>query len=577
MELYEIKQLLKTKSIYDIPMRVTFYARVSTESEEQLNSLGNQVQYYEEYIKANKNWTYVKGYIDEGITGTSIRKRENFNLMINDAMSDKFDYIISKELSRFARKTSDSLKYIEKLSSKGVGVFFQGNNLNTLDVTNEVFLTIMAAMAQDESRKISERVKFGHSQAIKNGVVEGNSRIFGYIKDSGKLIIDEKQAEMIRLVYELYSTGEYSLKQIEDTLYDKGYRNLNGNKIMHNTLSNIISNPKYKGYYCGNKVKVVDMFTKKQKYMSSDDWVMWKDETGQVVPAIVSEEIWDKANNILKQRSNIVKSHRTSFKRNNLFTGKIICAEHNVSYHLKQTKCANGIVNPTWVCSHKIKYGAKTCNSFYLYESDLKEILRQVILSISGNIDDVCKNAINMYSKILSKNTNNISIDKLKQDLEKIEIKKDKILEYNLDGKITDDEFIKRNNKFNDEMLEIQEQLNELSKAKNEINSIADKINSMKKIIKNIQADTKNFEISKEVIDILVDKIIVYNEDKNVAKLEIRLNTGAVTESKITNTRLRSGNIIKNILPERNIKIIKKEMTAIGHTQTYTLKYNISI
>lgn len=550
MELYKIRELLKTKSIYDIPMRVTFYARVSTENEEQLNSLSNQIQYYENYIKSNKNWTYVKGYVDEGITGTSTRKRENFNLMIEDAMNDKFDYIISKELSRFARKTSDSLKYIEQLSNKGVGVFFQGNNLNTLDVTNEVFLTIMAAMAQDESRKISERVKFGHSQAIKNGVVEGNSRIFGYIKDNGKLIIDEKQAEMVRLVFDLYSTGEYSLKQIENILYDKGYRNLNGNKIMHNTLSNMISNPKYKGYYCGNKVKVVDMFSKKQKFLDKDKWVMWKDETGQTVPAIVSEEIWDKANDILNYRSKIVKSRKTSLKRNNLFTGKIICAEHNVSYHLKQTKCANGVFNPTWICSHKIKYGAKTCKAFYLYESDLKKIIRRVIVSISDNIDEVCKNAIAMYSKILSKNTTNVSINKLKQDIEKIEMKKDKILEYNLDGKITDDEFIKRNNKFNDEINEIQQQIKKLSETKDEINSAVEKINSIKKIFKRIQINTENFEINKKVVDTLIDKIIVYNEDKNVARLEIRLNTGTIAQEKIINNRGRSGNIIKKMIEQ---------------------------
>ena len=264
MDIHEIRQKIKISSIYDIPMRVTFYARVSSEKDEQLNSLDNQISYYTDLIKSNKKWTYVNGYIDEGISGISTQKRENFHQMIADAKIGMFDLIITKEISRFARNTLDSIKYTRELLNDGVGVFFQNDNINTLDEDSELRLTIMSGIAQDELRKLSSRIKFGHQQAIKNKVVIGNSRIFGYVKDNKKLVIEPNEAKMVRELFELYATDKYSMKQIEDLFWQKGYRNLNGNKIAHSTMSNIISNPKYKGYYCGNKVKVIDMFTKKQ-------------------------------------------------------------------------------------------------------------------------------------------------------------------------------------------------------------------------------------------------------------------------------------------------------------------------
>ena len=194
MDIHTIRQQLRTKSIYSIPLRVTFYARVSSESDEQLNSLGNQITYYESLIKKNSAWTFVKGYIDDGLFGISTKKRERFNQMISDAKSDMFDLIITKEISRFACNTLDPLKYTRELLNDGVGVFFQNDNIITLDEDSELRLSIMSSIAQDELRKLSSRVKFGHQQAIKSNVVLGNSSIFGYRKDDKRLVIDKSQA-----------------------------------------------------------------------------------------------------------------------------------------------------------------------------------------------------------------------------------------------------------------------------------------------------------------------------------------------------------------------------------------------
>lgn len=271
MDIFTIRQKLRTTRLSDIALRVTFYARVSTDSDEQLNSLDNQISYYRDYITRNPAWTFIDGYIDEGLSGMTTRKRDNFQRMVQDAKDDKFDLILTKEITRFARNTLDSICYTRELLSAGVGVFFQNDNINTFDEDSELRLTIMSGIAQDELRKLSSRVKFGHQQAIKNNVVLGNSRIFGYRKDSRRLVIDENEAPMVRELFELYATDHYSMKQIENLFWEKGYRNHNGRKIAHTTMSGMISNPKYKGYYVGNKVRIVDMFTKKQKFLPPEE------------------------------------------------------------------------------------------------------------------------------------------------------------------------------------------------------------------------------------------------------------------------------------------------------------------
>ena len=378
MDIHTVRQQLRTKSIYDIPLRVTYYARVSSESDEQLNSLENQIRYYEDLIRKNRAWTFVPGYIDEGLSGISTKKRENFNRMIDEAAEGRFDLVIAKEISRFARNTLDSIQFTRQLLGYGVGVFFQNDNINTLDEDSELRLSIMSSIAQDELRKLSSRVKFGHQQAIKQNVVLGNSRIFGYRKDQKRLVIDESEAPMVRELFELYASDKYSMKQIETLFWEKGYRNLNGNKIAHSTMSNIIANPKYKGYYAGNKVKVVDMFTKKQKFLPPEEWVMFKDESGEIVPAIVSEELWDQANEILKRRSEDVKNRQGICNHANLLTGKLWCTHCGQPYYRRESKDRSGKKNSKWVCSGKIKNGADSCESFAIYEEEIKPLLFEV-------------------------------------------------------------------------------------------------------------------------------------------------------------------------------------------------------
>ena len=210
MDLYSVRNLLHFgKTIYDINLMVTFYARVSTDKDEQLNSLNNQIGYYKEFIKECPNWEYIEGYYDEGITGTSALKRESFLKMIEDGKKGKFDLIITKEISRFSRCTLDSIKYTQELLASGVGVYFQNDNINTLHSDSELRLTIMSSIAQDEVRKLSERVRFGFKRSIAEGKVLGNDNIYGYRKENGKLIVIPEEAEIVRKIFDFYSVNSF--------------------------------------------------------------------------------------------------------------------------------------------------------------------------------------------------------------------------------------------------------------------------------------------------------------------------------------------------------------------------------
>lgn len=532
MEVHEIRQELRTKSLYDIPLRVTFYARVSSDSDEQLNSLENQIGYYEDLISKNKNWTYVTGYIDEGISGISTKKRENFNRMIEDASMDKFDLILTKEISRFARNTLDSIQYTRQLLSFNVGVLFQNDNINTFDDDSELRLSIMSSIAQDELRKLSSRVKFGHQQAIKNSVVLGNSRIFGYKKDGKRLVIDEEQADMVRELFELYSSDLYSMKQIEKIFWDKGYRNTNGNKIAHSTMSNIISNPKYKGYYVGNKVKVVDMFTKKQKFLPPEEWVMYKDETGNIVPAIVSEEVWDKANEILKRRSDDVKYRQGICNHPNLLTGKMFCAHCGVAYYRKDSVDRNKNKNSIWICSGKIKNGAKSCNSVSIYEREIIPILFEVFNETSADTERLIDKYIDMYKSMATGSDVVKAIAAQQKIIDMANKKKMKLLEYNASGSISDKDFLSMNKGCEDEIIAAQNEIASLENQMSTNEEFEKRINSMKNILKTAQKEVANGTITKEFVDKYIEKILVTPLDDGSMQLDIRLFTGK-TSTKI--------------------------------------------
>lgn len=525
MNIYYARERLRTGSIFDLKLKVAYYARVSTEKVEQQVSIKHQQEYYEEFIRSNQNWTFSGAYIDDGISGIHAEKREEFQNMIRDAKLGRVDMIITKEISRFARNTLDSIQYTRELLSYGVCVWFQNDGINTIDEDSEFRLTIMAGVAQDELRKLSSRIKFGHARSIQNGVVLGN-RIYGYHKKDGKLTIVPEEAEMIRMIFRDYASGTMSTPKLEKKLWDMGYRNFKGGKINRDVIRNIIKNPKYKGYFCGGKVKIVDMFTKKQEFLPESKWVIFKDD-GSRVPQIIDEETWEKANDYMKKRSEAIKSHRTSFKNGNLFTGKIFCANDGAPYWMKQ-HYVRGKEDVRWVCSYKIKNGADSCSSHGIRESDLKKVVASLINESSCNIDEVIKEYLNILRKVINnKPDTGIEKERLQNQIDAIKKKKEKILEYNLNGNIPDEEFISRNKDYTKQIIDLEMEISKLVPEDVELQMVEKQLSKITEELKSFK-EVKEEDINRQIIDKLFDKIVVSLSADKQTVCKFYLSTGCL-------------------------------------------------
>ena len=549
MDILSVRNQIKSEGVNfkDLPLRVAYYARVSTDFMEQLNSLENQKQYFTEYIGDMPNWIFAGGYIDEGISGVTTKKREKFNEMIDDGLDGKFDLIVTKEVSRFARNTLDSIQYTRQLLANGVAVYFQNDNINTLDEDSEFRLTIMASMAQDESRKISSRVKWGHHQAIKNGVVLGNSNIFGYRKADKRLYIDEEQAAIVRELFELYATGKYSMKNLETYFYNKGIRNTRGNKLAHNTMANIIRNPKYMGYYVGNKVQIIDMFTKKQKFLPEEEWVIFKDETGETVPQIVSEELWKRANEVLKVRSLDVIQKQNKTNHNNLLTGKLICAHCGKPYYRKDSVSKKGTANSAWRCSGKIKNGAESCPSMTIYENEIIPILEDVFKSSQQNINELSELIMRLSEELLNTNEGANRIETLNKSIANEQKKKQKLLQLNIEGRFPDSEFVRMSAECDEEINRCQEEITAITEQMQNRKDVNKELAEIRSILDLAAESLTNDELDRSFVDRFIKQILVYPEE-NGMRLEIELNAGGKVVKSLAKSIGRTGNTSKKMI-----------------------------
>lgn len=533
MDIYSVANQMKLerKTIFDLPLRVTFYGRVSTTREEQENSIENQISYFTDLIKNNPNWTYVEGYVDR-IRGEQAANREEFMRMIEDGKNGEFDLILTKEVSRFARNTIDSLTYTRDLLRCGVGVFFQNDNICTIDTDSELRLTIMSSIAADEVRKLSERVRWGHKRSIEKGAVMGNSRIFGYDKDDCKLVVNEPEAEMVRFIFETYSTGDYSTRKIEDMLFNKGYRGRNGTRIHHNTISGIIQNPKYKGYYCGNKVKIVDYRTKEQRFLPEEEWIMYKDETGEVVPAIVDEDLWERCNQIFAERSAAIKSRERSFKDRSIFTGKIWCASHmrpywRTSYSNSRSK---GQSIYQWICSEKKRFGAKSCTSIAIMEDELYTMISEYFKDIAENVEEYVNDFIKIYKQSDKTSTSERKINDVKTRIDKEKNKRDKLFDLYVDGSMEKKEFTERNDVINSVIKELEEELTALEKTSEDDSKYLENIKKIQNYFQTLyEPDVEMDKVAvDEMVKVIIDRIDVYPVTETSMRLEVKLKMGGV-------------------------------------------------
>ena len=570
MNIYEIRQDIRARHtrISDYNLRVVYYARVSTDKYDQLHSLDAQKTYFENLLERNPNWTFIKGYVDEGLTGTKIDKRDSFIEMMRDAKMGKFDLICTKEVSRFARNTLDSLSCTRELLNYGVAVLFENDNLNTIDEDCDFRLTTMASLAQEESRKTSERLKFGFRESVQKGTVLGNDSIWGYRKEKGKLVIVPEEAEMVRKIFDLYANENLGVRAIAKIISDSGLRNTNGNPFSFSTIKGILVNPKYKGFYCGNKTHKVHFLSNEIAYVPQEEWVMYEDH--EKVPPIVSAELWDRANKKLKERSaKMISSDKTSYQNKYLYSGKIICGEHGVCYHHTIYKYKSGN-KELWTCK---EYGnGNKCRNPHVYTTEIDAVMREVYSQIVCEKTTIVNELIELYKEGGSTKAIAKTKHKIQSDINSILAKKDKLLDLVMDDRLSNEEFEQRNNAFNKQIEEMRARLSELEEEERKSLDFKESIETLRASIAN-ELDFSD-ELGKNVVDSFIDRIVVYKSDaENEIDLKIFL-------------KLLPANIPwqKDVLDESDKKLSLGSNTIIltrgGNTKSlkeYELKFNYEL
>ena len=532
MEVRKIRAEMRMgRSVYDLPLRVTFYARVSTDQDEQINSLENQVQYYTELIQSKPNWRFVPGYIDEGISGGSTKKRDNFNRMIRDAKAGMFDFIITKEISRFSRSTLDSIKYTQELLDYNVGVFFQNDNINTLDTDSEFRLVIMAGVAQDEIRKLSERLKFGFRQAIKNGHVLGNDKLYGYDKKDCVLTVNEEEAEIIRIIFDLYGNQRLGTRTISKRLMELGYTSREGNAFNTLTIRHILENPKYKGWYCGNKSQSVDYRTKRNILLDESEWVTYPDPS---IPAIVSEELWNRANALYKRRREEMKSHSSgvSFHNRYPYSAKIYCEEHGTTFHRQVIQTKKG-QQEVWQCKVYRSHGRAACSAPQIRSSDLDLILSHIFKELVRDKEKIIDSLVTVLTNIPKEVDYGKLRCQVENEMDDLERKKNRLLDLSIAGALTVEEFKERNDAFNAQIQECQGKLTAIRQEEETQSTEELDIPAIRRALDEALRFTG--EIDTALVATILDRVVVKKEStKDDIHLDIFLKLGSTYEAVYT-------------------------------------------
>lgn len=550
------------KSIFDMPLRVTFYARVSTDKDEQLNSLENQIQYYTDLIQSKVSWTYIPGYIDEGISGTSTKKRDSFLQMIEDAKVGRFDFIITKEISRFSRSTLDSIQYTQELLEHNVGVLFQNDNINTLDPDSEFRLVVMAGVAQDEVRKLSERLKFGFRQAIKNGHVLGNDKLWGYDKKDCILTINESEAKAVRRIFDLYANQKMGIRRISQKLYDEGFTSRRGNAFNVLTIRHILENPKYKGWYCANKSQTVDYRSKRKIFLEEDEWIMYPDPS---IPAIVSEELWDRANALYKRRRQQMLSHQNAAEFHNRYpySGKIICEEHGTSFHRQVRKSMKG-EKEAWQCRVYRNRGRAGCSAPQLLTEELDQIMARIFDQLTQDKQAIVEAVVKIIRSVPNELDYQQDIRRIAEEISAIIWKKDRLLEMSIERALSTTEFKQRNERFNQQLQELERQKRSLELEKDKSKISVDQLSKIKTALE--EEITFQNGINSALVTTILDHIVVKKDStREVMHLDIHLKLGEPYEAIIDRKNSSfSFNRLKNIIPAKAIRMTWSPSVPLG-------------
>ncbi len=488
-------------------LKVAAYCRVSTDNTDQANSLASQQSYFKEYIERNPMWELYDIYVDEGITGTSTKKRKAFNRMMVDAQLKKYDLIITKEISRFARNTLDSIYYTRKLKEYGIGVIFANDNLFTLDPDAELRLTIMASIAQEESRKTSERVKWGQKRRMEQGVVFGRSML-GYDVKDGKIYINPVGAEVVRKIFHKYTIEGKGTSTIARELKEEGVPTITNKNWTNTVILRTLRNEKYCGDLIQKKTLTPNYLThEKVLNRGEEEFVIIRDHH----EPIITRELFDLTQKELERRSPSDEQKKKLGNRY-CFSGKITCEECGSSFVFHNKKLMSGNYYKHWVCYNRRQHGKTKhidsvtgeevgCPSNNIANDDLKNIMSSVIETIITDKSRFLALLKSQLEDVFSQTENN-DFERKKEQFDKKTERRKALVDLYLDKCITKEDFKKMSVQLDEEIETLKTELqsyvsNTLDRArKDEI--IADCIAFAKKIL---DSGENNDEFIKQILE----------------------------------------------------------------------------
>lgn len=510
---------------------VVIYARVSTEHEAQLSALGNQLDWYKPLLEQHPEWTLVHSYVDEGITGTSAKKRPQFMKMLDDAQSGEFQLILTREVSRFARNTVDTLQYTRRLKAMGVEVFFINDNIRTYDGDGELRLTIMATLAQDESRKTSIRVKSGQQTSMENGTFYGNGNILGYDRNGKELVINPEQARTVRKIYDWYLDG-FGVRKIKYELEKEGILTSTGKtRWYESNISKILKNPFYAGIIEYHKQFTPDFL--EQKKINNFGEIERLRVKGRHEP-IVTEDEFNRVQEIMEGKRQKNPANKTGRKKSgkkpfsDVWSRLLVCscgctfnrkAWHNSSNGIQYGyMCYSQIRNGT--IRTRLKKGLPTngiCTSQMIAGWKLQFMAKYLFREFLKNTDKILNIAEEMLKEHIKDKEviedNSELIQKKKEELNKLEKRLNNLISMRADGEINKEQFQNMKSEIDSKIHTLQEQIERLmpeeSETEEEFTNYNERITVLRYVLEQYMNFDSDEDIPEPVIEAFVDKIVV--------------------------------------------------------------------
>ena len=497
-------------------IKVAGYCRVSTDKEDQANSFGTQKAYFREYIQRNPDWELSEIYADEGITGTSTKKRKEFNRMMNDAYEGKFQMIVTKEVSRFSRNILDTIAYTRELRAMGIGVIFATDRINTLEPESEMILSYIAAQSQEESRRTSARVVWGQTRQMEKGVVFGQS-LLGYDVKDGKLSVNPVGAETVRLIFHKYALEQVSTSEIARFLTAEGYRTYRGSeKWKSHTVIKILNNEKYVGDLVQKKTYTPDFLThEKKSNKGAVPLITIRDHH----EPIISREVWNLAQKRL-QRNNKNAAGESGHSNRYVFSGKIKCAQCGSSFVGRFKYLKDGTKLRRWSCGTVTREGTAGCDIGRLVrDDDALEMLKTAIGSLPMDVDAVVRNVTELALEAVLAGQTAIRDDphRLRQELDRVQQKKEAVMDAYFSQEISKEDMLSFTKKYEQQLSDLRKRLAE---AQNRKDNNQDSDSLRKQIQSELSAILKGETESEVFYKTILESLTVFKD----RHLELRLN-----------------------------------------------------